>query len=245
MTRTFRMADCGWQMWDFRDHIRYPPSAIRHPQNQIMHKFLLWDHDGVLVDTEPLYFAATQESIRLLGLDIDRAEYLRLTTAGRTSWELARQRGIAEAVIAEARQERDRRYQQYLMTREIEIEGVIDVLTALSARYRMAIVTTSKRSDFELIHRWRKIRDFFEFVITVEDCARAKPDPDPYLRALSKFNAGPEEALVIEDSARGLAAALAAGLKCVIIRNSFTAADDFSGASHVLSSIRDLPQVLS
>jgi beta-phosphoglucomutase-like phosphatase (HAD superfamily) len=109
----------------------------------------------------------------------------------------------------------------------------------------MAIVTTSKRSDFELIHRSRKIRDFFEFVLTVEDCARAKPDPDPYLRALTMFNAPPEDALVIEDSARGLAAALAAGLECVIIRNSFTAADDFSGASHVLSSIRDLPTVLS
>ena len=210
-----------------------------------MHKFLLWDHDGVLVDTEPLYFAATQESMKLLGLDIERSEYLRLTTAGRTSWELARQRGIAEPAIVEARRERDRRYQQYLMTHEIEIVGVVDTLTALSTRYRMAIVTTSKRSDFDLIHRSRRIRDFFEFVLTVEDCARAKPDPDPYLRALKKFNAQPEEALVIEDSARGLAAALAAGLKCVIIRNSFTAADDFSGASHVINSIRDLPQVLS
>jgi HAD superfamily hydrolase (TIGR01509 family) len=178
-------------------------------------------------------------------LHIDQVEYLRLTTAGRTSWDIARQRGIPESTIVEARQERDRRYQQYLMTREIEIEGVIDVLTTLSARYRMAIVTTSKRSDFELIHRSRKIRDFFEFVLTVEDCARAKPDPDPYLRALSRFNARPEDALVIEDSARGLAAALAAGVQCVIIRNSFTAADDFSGAAHVLSSIRDLPPVLS
>jgi len=210
-----------------------------------MHKFLLWDHDGVLVDTEPLYFAATQEAIRLLGLDIDQAQYLRLTTAGRTSWELARERGIAESPIAEARQERDRRYQHYLMTREIEIEGVLDVLAALSSRYRMAIVTTSRRSDFELIHRSRKIQDFFEFVLTVEDCARAKPDPDPYLRALKRFNAQPEEALVIEDSARGLAAALAAGLQCVIIRNSFTATDDFEGAARVLNSIRDLPQVLS
>src|SRR5262249_591634 len=210
-----------------------------------MHKFLLWDHDGVLVDTEPLYFAATQESIKLLGLDIDQAEYLRLTTAGRTSWDLARQHGVPETTIVEARQERDRRYPQYLMTREIEIEGVIDVLTTLSSRYRMAIVTTSKRSDFELIHRSRQIRNFFEFVLTVEDCARAKPDPDPYLRALSKFNAQPEDALVIEDSARGLAAALAAGLECVIIRNSFTAADDFTGASHVLSSVRAPPTVLS
>ena len=192
-----------------------------------------------------MYFAATQEAIRLLGLDIDQAEYLRLTTAGRTSWELARERGVAETVIAEARQERDRRYQQYLMTREIEIEGVLDVLATLSSRYRMAIVTTSKRSDFELIHRSRKIQDFFEFVLTVEDCARAKPDPDPYLRALKRFNAQPEEALVIEDSARGLAAALAAGVQCVIIRNSFTASDDFEGAARVLNSIRDLPQVLS
>src|SRR5262245_16271622 len=210
-----------------------------------MYRFLLWDHDGVLVDTEPLYFAATQEAIRLLGFDIDQAEYLRLTTAGRTSWELARQRGIAENVIADARQERDRRYQQYLLTQEIEIEGVLDVLTTLSARYRMAIVTTSRRSDFELIHRSRKIQDFFEFVLTVEDCARAKPHPDPYLRALKRFNAQPEEALVIEDSARGLAAAIAAGLECVIIRSSFTKADDFEGASQVIDSIRDLPQVLS
>src|SRR5437773_7327074 len=98
----------------------------------LMHKFLLWDHDGVLVDTEPLYFAATRESIRLLGLDIDQSEYLRLTTAGRTSWELARESGIPETAIIESRRERDRRYQEYLMTREIEIEGVIDVLTTLS-----------------------------------------------------------------------------------------------------------------
>src|SRR6476620_3278325 len=102
-----------------------------------MHRFLLWDHDGVLVDTEPLYFAATQESIRRLGLDIDKAEYLRLTTAGRTSWDLARRHGIAESTIIEARQDRDRRYQQYLTTGEIEIEGVIDVLSTLSSRYRM------------------------------------------------------------------------------------------------------------
>src|SRR5262249_32193355 len=173
-----------------------------------MHKFLLWDHDGVLVDTEPLYFAATQESIRLLGVDIDKAEYLRITTSGKTSWEIARQHGIPESRIVEAREERDRRYQQYLTTREIEIEGVLEVLNTLSSRYRMAIVTTSKRSDFELIHRSRRIREFFEFVLTVEDCAKAKPHPDPYLRALGRFNARPEEALVIEDSARGLAAAL-------------------------------------
>jgi HAD superfamily hydrolase (TIGR01509 family) len=209
-----------------------------------MTDFLLWDHDGVLVDTEPHYFAATQECIRLLGLELDQATYWKLMTAGRTSWELARERGISESLISEARRERDRRYQRYLSTREIEIDGVIDALKALKSGYRMAIVTTSKRADFELIHQSRRIRQFFEFVITVDDCEKAKPHPDPYLRALKRFNARPEQAVAIEDSSRGLSAALAAGIQCIIVRNQFTASQDFTGAECVLDSIRELPQTL-
>jgi HAD superfamily hydrolase (TIGR01509 family) len=207
-------------------------------------KFLLWDHDGVLVDTEPLYYAATRECVRLLGLDVDQPTYLGLMAHGRTCWELARERGVPEAMISEARQERDRRYQHYLMTREIEIEGVTDVLGSLRNRYRMAIVTTSKRVDFELIHRSRRIRDFFEFVVTVDDCVKAKPDPDPYLRALERFGASPADSVAIEDSSRGLRSALAAGLKCIIVRNHFTQTQDFTGAWRVLGSIRELPELL-
>jgi HAD superfamily hydrolase (TIGR01509 family) len=210
-----------------------------------MEKFLLWDHDGVLVDTEPLYFAATRECIELLGLELDEPTYWGLMTRGRTSWELARARGISEDRIMQAREERDCRYRHYLLTREIEIDGVLDVLNALKDEYRMAIVTTSKRRDFELIHQSRRIRDYFEFVITVDDCAKAKPDPDPYLRALKMFGAAPEQAIAIEDSARGLTAAIAAGLKCIIIHNEFTAKHDFTGAHCILGSIRELPDTLT
>src|SRR5262245_12332659 len=91
-----------------------PPAGIGTDVFKSMDRFLLWDHDGVLVDTEPLYFAATQECVKLLGIELDQSTYWRLMTAGRTSWELAREQGIAEAKITEAREERDRRYQQYL-----------------------------------------------------------------------------------------------------------------------------------
>ncbi len=120
----------------------------------------------------------------------------------------------------------------------------MDVLASLQARYRMAIVTTCKRADFELIHQTRRIRDYFEFVLTVEDCAKAKPDADPYLRALKKFDASPDDAVAIEDSSRGLGAAIAAGLKCVIVRNHFTSTQDFTGAWRVLGSIRELLEIL-
>jgi beta-phosphoglucomutase-like phosphatase (HAD superfamily) len=82
-------------------------------------------------------------------------------------------------------------------------------------------------------------------VINIEDCKRSKPDPDPYLRALDRFRITHYDALAIEDSSRGLASALSAGLTCAVIRNKFTATQDFTGAWRVLDSVRDLPDALA
>jgi HAD superfamily hydrolase (TIGR01509 family) len=210
-----------------------------------MWNYLLWDHDGVLVDTEKGFFVATRDSLSALGVDMDQATYLRLMAEGRPYWDLARQHGLPEAAIVAARAERDRQYQQFLATEPLEIKGVSDVLRELHRAYRMAIVSTSRRDDFALIHRARHIRQFFKFVITIEDCERSKPAPDPYETALRRFNAHPREAIAIEDSSRGLASALAAGLQCLIIRNAFTEAQDFTGARRILRSIRDLPDALA
>jgi HAD superfamily hydrolase (TIGR01509 family) len=206
-----------------------------------MLKYLLWDHDGVLVDTERWYFTATMECLSALGVSLDQDTYLHFMAQGRSCWHLAAEGGIAESTISEARRERNRLYQEYLVTKPIEIDGVLAVLAELRSKYRMAIVSTSKRDDFNLIHKTTIIPTFFEFVINREDCKHAKPDPDPYIRALERFGARPSEALAIEDSSRGLSAAVAAGLPCVIIRNSFTATQDFAAAWRVLDSIWGLP----
>ena len=108
----------------------------------------------------------------------------------------------------------------------------------------MAIVTTSKRKDFELIHKDRPIVKFMDFVLTVEDYGNAKPDPEPYLTALQKYRAIPEEALVIEDSGRGLKSAVAAGIDCVIVENAFTITHDFTSAKMVLKSLSELIKIL-
>ena len=210
-----------------------------------MRKFLLWDHDGVLVDTERWFFVATQACLRELGVTLDHATYLQYMAAGRSCWDLALDHGHSDVVIAAKRRERDRRYQSYLATQDIMIDGVLETLHALHKQYRMAIVSTSKRADMTLIHRTRGILPLFEFVLTIEDYAQPKPAPDPYLTALRRFGAVAREAVAIEDSARGLRAAMAAGLDCVVVRNAFTASQDFSGAWHMLQSIRNLPGVLA
>lgn len=210
----------------------------------VMRKFLLWDHDGVIVDTGKWNFAATNSCLRTLGCELDEATYLDLMARGQGYWDAARQNGISEAAIHSARCKRDALYQDYLTKNEIEIEGVADVLRELFTTHRMAIVTTARRQDFELIHRSRQLRQYFEFVIALEDCSKPKPAPEPYLCALRRFNASPSDALAIEDSSRGLHSALSAGVNCVIVRNAFTDSQDFSGAYSVLSSERELPSFL-
>jgi len=83
-----------------------------------------------------------------------------------------------------------------------------------------------------------------DFVLTVEDYTHAKPDPEPYLTAIQRYGAITEEALVIEDSGRGLRSALAAGLDCIIVKNSFTQSHDFSSAKIVLKSLSELIKIL-
>jgi HAD superfamily hydrolase (TIGR01509 family) len=210
-----------------------------------MRKFLLWDHDGVLVDTERWFFVATQECLLELGVELDQATYLQYMAAGHSCWELALDQGQSAAVIATKRRERDIRYQSYLATKDLAIDGVLETVRALCQQYRMAIVSTSKRADFELIHRSRVLLPFFEFSLTIEDYEQPKPTPDPYRQALQRFGAVAQEAVAIEDSSRGLRSAMAAGIDCIVVRNAFTAAQDFSGAWRMVHSIRELPFALA
>ena len=125
-----------------------------------MKTFILFDHDGVLVDTEPWYYRAGERALADIGFTQDRDRYLRDMHHGQATWAQARAAGIDEATIDRQRAVRDRYYQEYLRTEAIEIDGVLDVLAALAPHVRMAIVTTSRRVDFDLIHEGRDILPF-------------------------------------------------------------------------------------
>jgi HAD superfamily hydrolase (TIGR01509 family) len=209
-----------------------------------MKKYILWDNDGVLVDTEFWYFSATQRALAELGISLEKDTYLQRMVQGKSSWDLAAAAGVDAKRIEIQRQQRDSWYQEYLLREDIKIPGVEAILEALSKTHRMAIVTTSTRAHFELIHRDGKLLPFMDFVITREDYVQSKPDPEPYLLALRKFGASADHCLVVEDSRRGLQAALAAGIDCAIVHNDFTASHDFSGAIHLLNSLAELPGIL-
>ena len=209
-----------------------------------MKKYILFDHDGVLVDTEFWYFKAGERALADIGLTLDKDQYLRDMNQGLGTWAQARAAGIDEQTISRQRELRNDYYQEYLRTEAIEIEGVVETLAELSRYVRMAIVTTAKREDFEIIHEKRQVRQFMDFVLVREDYERTKPHPEPYLTGLKRLGATKEETLVVEDSSRGLNSAVAAGIDCVIVYNDFTKADDFSQASYRIETLIELMDII-
>jgi len=208
-------------------------------------KYILFDHDGVLVDTEAWYYRAGERALADIGVVLDKEQYLHDMNLGLGTWPQARAAGIDESAINRQRKARDAYYQNYLRAEDIEVEGVVEALTELAPHARMAIVTTAKRRDFELIHETRQILQFMEFVLVREDYERAKPHPEPYLTGLARFGAAPAESLVVEDSPRGVASAVAAGIDCAVVRNEFTHSSDFSGAQYRIDSLAELRDIVT
>lgn len=209
-----------------------------------MRKYLLLDHDGVLVDTEHWYFKAGERALAEIGVVLDKEQYLEDMSQGAGTWAQALAAGVDDQTIDRLRDVRNAYYQDYLRTEAIEIDGVVEALAELSQHVRMAIVTTSKREDFELIHQGRQIRQYMDFVLVRDDYVRPKPDPEPYLTALNRFGAAKKEALVVEDSSRGLRSAVAAGIDCAVVHNDFTRSQDFSMARHRIQMLADLKDII-
>ena len=209
-----------------------------------MKRYILFDHDGVLVDTEFWYYKAGERALADIGLTLDKDQYLRDMNQGLGTWAQARAAGIDEQAISTQREVRNDYYQEYLRTKAIEIEGVVEALAELSKYVHMAIVTTAKRVDFEIIHEKRQIRQFMDFVLVREDYKLAKPHPEPYLIGLRRFGATKEETLVVEDSSRGLNSAVAAGIDCAIVYNDFTRTHDFSQARYRIKTLIELKDII-
>jgi HAD superfamily hydrolase (TIGR01509 family) len=207
---------------------------------------ILWDNDGVLVDTERWYFEATREVLAKVGVSLTIQLYFEhfLVRSG-GAWHLAAAAGASEPEIAALRAERNARYQRLLETEAIMMSGVRETLEALRPHFAMGIVTSSRRGHFETIHRRTGLLELFDFTLTLEDYARPKPAPDPYLQAIARTGLPARRCLAIEDAPRGLTAARAAGLDCWVIPTEYTRLADFSGATRILTGIADVLTMLS
>ena len=139
---------------------------------------VLWDNDGVLVDTEGLYFRATRAVLAKVSVDLtpDRFRAISLKR-GESTFRLAAEREVSADRIAGLRAERDRLYAKSLAAHSCVVTGAEEVLQSLHGKVRMGVVTSSRRDHFEIAHSHGNLLRYFDFVLTREDYEYTKPIP--------------------------------------------------------------------
>lgn len=199
-----------------------------------MIEVVLWDNDGVLVDTETLFYETTRVAFARLGLDLTKEIWGRQYLGeGKSSREIAALLGGDPARIAAIMDERNQQYRQILCQPPALRPQVRETLCELSGRVKMAIVTGCHRDQLRLMHRSSGLLGYFEAIVTGDECTHPKPHPELYLAALKVLGVSAGRCFAVEDSPRGLASARAAGVPCVVVPTDLTRTLGFAGALSV------------
>ncbi len=174
---------------------------------------ILWDNEGVLVDTETVFFEANRRELANLGIDASWADFEEINL--RQGISLLSLSGLEGDELRALFARRDALYSQLLRSEALTIAGMGELLGRLAPRFRMGIVTSSHREHFEIIHARSGLLRHFAFHVVREDYPRSKPHPDSYLAGIDRAGVPAERCLAVEDSPRGVAAARAAGIQVV------------------------------
>ncbi len=205
----------------------------------------VFDFDGVIVDSEPLHFRALHDALLADGVTISSEEYwgIYLAYHDRAAICLA-----LEHHRQPAPPERVTRIEQRKIARFAELvpevpvfEGARELVRALAAELPLAIASGARHEEIEAILQGLRLRDAFVAIVGVDDVARAKPDPLPYLEAARRLatNApalAPAECVAFEDSPPGIASALGAGMRVVGVTHSYQP-DKLDTAHRVVPSL--------
>ena len=114
---------------------------------------ILWDNDGVLVDTEGLYFQATQTVLETVSVDLTIEQFKEISLRrGESTFALAVEDGIPAVEVSRLRAKRDRLYTELLGSQSWVIDGAEEVLRSLHGQVRMGVVTSSRRAHFDIAH---------------------------------------------------------------------------------------------
>lgn len=198
---------------------------------------VIFDVDGVLLDSEPVYIACNQQFFREYGFQVSDEEYATFIGISATvMWtRLKEVHGLPQTVEELKELEKERKYKALATGPLVPTPGMHDLLSELkNENYLLAIASSGARKNINLILTRLRMLEYFDFIVSGEEVSRGKPAPDIFLKAAENFSKQPEECIVIEDSANGILAAKAGGMQCIAYANPTSGNQDLSKADHIL-----------
>src|SRR5919201_6921983 len=196
--------------------------------------------DGLLLDTEVLWHEAERELFRRHGAEFTYEDKLEVmgTSAEHTARYFAKRLGTTYKAGVAMVDEMTGLMADLVRRQVSGRPGAIELVERLRGRIPLAVASNSPRTLADAALRSARVIDAFDAIVTFDDVAAGKPDPALYLLACERLGVQPEDALALEDTASGIAAAKAAGLACIAVPQF--AETDVSAADRVIDSLEEL-----
>jgi beta-phosphoglucomutase len=205
---------------------------------------VIFDLDGVIVDSEPLQHQAYNAVLQRFGVSVDQAEYGReWIAAGRGPEYAVRTYGLP-VTPEELRRLKEPVYHQILRRGPTLVAGAAAAVSRLSAAFPLALATNSSPTDTGFILEHFDLRRYFSAVVTRDHYREPKPAPDAFRTAAARLQIAPERCVVIEDAYKGVVAARDAGCACIALAHGYTADNDFSRAQKVVGCLDEVSVAL-
>lgn len=214
-------------------------------------KALIFDFDGIIVDTEPLHYRAFQEILGPLGLGYSWNEYVTLymgfddREAFREAFR-AHQKTVDEKDLENLIARKAEIFQMVISNGIKPYPGVVELIDSLYGNIPLALCSGALTSDIQPILMNLELQGRFDVIVTAEDVTVSKPDPASYVLAYSRLSSKypsmhitPENCLAIEDTPAGIESANAAGISVLAVSNSYSK-DKLSSAVLVVDSLNNL-----
>lgn len=214
------------------------------------YKAVIFDMDGLLFDTEIVYYEASQMVADQMGFPYDKELYLKyLGVSDEEVWANYHQifasfgKNNVQKFINDAYEETIRRFS--LGTVQLK-PGVIELLDFLEEhRIPKVVASSNQRHIIELLLEKNQLTNYFETIVSAENVKRAKPDPEIFLLAHEYLGTKKQETLVLEDSKNGILAAASAEIPVIMIPDLLAPSEDLQQKTlAVLSSLHEVPGYL-
>jgi HAD superfamily hydrolase (TIGR01509 family) len=206
---------------------------------------VLFDMDGVIVDSEPHHERAFLQVFDEIGYG--RTHGIRFADfigrSDHTVWHEFMARHNPPFKLDDLAALKQRRVLELMRAAEPIFEGLPDLVRKLAVRFPMAVASGSQHPVIEAVLSMKGLRPFFSTVVSYTDVEHGKPAPDIFLRAAKLLEVDPKRCCVIEDSKPGVAAGLAAGMRVIAITNTYPATELVS-AHHVVKTYEEIERLL-
>lgn len=204
-------------------------------------KGVIFDMDGVIIDSEPIHKKLERELLEESGGDYSKINHENFTgTTDAQLWSAFKEQFNLEPSVEELVNIKRERFIANLHQISL-VDDVLDFMASLrNIGCKLGLASSNNERAVEAVKDRFGLAEYINVFINGEAVSRGKPDPEIFLTAAKQMGLKPEDCLVIEDSRNGVLAAKAAGMKCIGFQNKNSGEQDLSEADLIVSSYKDL-----